>query len=152
MAQGAAEGVESAWLDLRSTKIDTPTDDGFALLGDGVIPNDSEIRRATEVLSAVPRAAAVGWSVRGHQWSTHPRRLRTAIVSPSDEWDITVMRGVREVDCLSGMVLVRRRHLEDLGVAPGGHGAPAPRGDEATRDLTRSMRAAGHQLLYLGSV
>ncbi len=81
----------------------------FAWMGTGVLPNAQDTERAIEVISAVPLAAAVGWSVRGHQWTTHPRRLRTAVVSPSKTWDIEVMRGVREVDGLSGRILVRMR-------------------------------------------
>lgn len=123
----------------------------FAWMHGDVRPNEQEIHRALDVISAVPLAAAVGWSVRGNQWTTHPRRVRTAIVSPSEDWDIEVMRGVREVDCLSGTILVRmsavRRvdrdllaSMEERREADGG----------ATMRLTRAMRSAGFRLLYLG--
>ncbi|MEZ5268779.1 MAG: hypothetical protein R2789_09580 [Microthrixaceae bacterium] len=82
----------------------------------GYSTSAQDTERAIEVISAVPLAAAVGWSVRGHQWTTHPRRLRTAVVSPSKTWDIEVMRSVREVDGLSGRILVRMRHIRRLDV------------------------------------
>lgn len=115
-------------------------------------PNEQEIQRALEVISAVPLAAAVGWSVRGNQWTTHSRRVRTAIVSPSEHWDIEVMRGVREVDCLSGTILVRLTSLERVdrevfASLAGRSGLDAG----TTRRVTKAMRTAGFRLLYLGS-
>ena len=124
----------------------------FAWMGTGVLPNAQETERAIEVISAVPLAAAVGWSVRGHQWTTHPRRLRTAVVSPSKTWDIEVMRGVREVDGLSGRILVRMRHIRRLDVDLLGElNDSEPASEETTIRVTRAMRESGFRLLYLGA-
>lgn len=124
----------------------------FAWMYGHIRPNDQEALRAMEVISAVPLAAAVGWSVRGNQWTTHPRRVRTAIVSPSEHWDIEVMRGVREVDCLAGTILVRLTSLErvDAEVLASLDGRRCFDGD-TTRRVTRAMRTAGFRLLYLGT-
>lgn len=117
--------------------------DEFAWMGAGLLPSDDEIRRATEVLCAVPLAAAAGWSVRGNPWSCHPRRLRTAVIPPRADWDITCMRGVREVDSLSGRMIVRRRHLRRVS-------SDGPVVEEGPNPLVRAMRADGFRLLLLG--
>lgn len=123
----------------------------FAWMCGDIRPNEQETLHAIEVISAVPLAAAVGWSVRGNQWTTHPRRLRTAVVSPSDTWDIEVMRGVREVDCLSGTILVRVSSLEQVdGEAFALLGEDRVLDEDTTRSVTRAMRSAGFRLLYLG--
>lgn len=124
----------------------------FAWIRGDIRPNEQETVRAIEVISAVPLASAVGWSVRGNQWTTHPRRLRTAVVSPSATWNIEVMRGVREVDCLSGTVLVRMSSLERvdgevLTLLEEERGTDS----DTTRSVTRAMRSAGFRLLYLGA-
>lgn len=117
--------------------------DDFVWMGDGLLPNEGEIGRALDVLAAVPLAGAVGWSVRGNPWSCHPRRLRTAVVPPSEDWDITIMRGVREVDSLSGRILVRCSHLTSLPADDRlATGSPAP--------VARALRSAGFRLLFLG--
>ncbi len=116
--------------------------DDLVWMGRGVAPNEEEIERAIAVLSAVPLAGAAGWSVKGHPWSSHARRLRTAIVRPSGEWKVSVMRGVREVDGLHGPVLVRRRHLERIEVDPGFSGDPVA-------VMAHAMRSAGFRLLLM---
>jgi hypothetical protein len=117
----------------------------FLWIGTGTAPGDVELERAVQVLSAVPLAGAAGWSVHGHPWSTHPRRLRTAVVRPTGEWSMASLRGVREVDLLSGIVLARRCHLERLDVSIE-HIADSPEG--VTR-LSHAMRRAGFRLLYM---
>jgi hypothetical protein len=125
--------------------------EGLVWVGRGTKPDAVEIERAVQVLAAVPLAAAAGWSVSGHPWSCHPRRLRTAVVRPSGAWGIEVMRGVREVDCLAGPMIVRRSHLDQLEPAP-----PVPRWrvgerrDDPVRALSRALRGSGFRLLLLG--
>ncbi len=120
----------------------------FVWMGEGILPNGQQVAQASDVLAAIPMAGAVGWSVRGNPWSLHARRIRTAIVPPRDDWDVRVMRGVREVDSLSGRILVRRAHLEDL--------APPDDGDrfadaefDSPNPICKAMRAAGFGLLLV---
>ena len=119
-------------------------DEEFVWVGDGVRPNATEVERALDVLAAVPRAGAVGWSVRGQPWCTHPRRLRTAVVPPGEDWDIRCMRGVREVDSLSGVVLARRSMLGAVKAPPNVVGS-------APNSVAASLRSAGFQLLLMGA-
>lgn len=123
-------------------------------LGDGVLPNDGEIARAIEVMSTVPLAGALGWSVRGNPWSRHPQRLRPAVIAPGPDWDITVLRGVREVDSLSGRLLVRRPHLERSHGEWRSEtdGAVAHQGADSRVDATavsRLLRGSGFRLLLM---
>ncbi len=159
-AVGSARGAASTAVE-PAPSVPVPLGDDYAWIHAGVLPNEAEAHHALEVISAVPMAAAIGWSVRGHQWTTHPRRLRTAVVSPSKTWDIEVMRGVREVDCLAGTVLVRRRHVERLdqsvladllalGSRQDDPQSTTEADDERVRRITRAMRDAGFRLLYLG--
>jgi hypothetical protein len=125
--------------------------EGLVWVGRGTKPSTEEIDRALQVLEAVPLAAAAGWSVNGHPWSCHPRRLRTAVVRPSGAWSIEVMRGVREVDCLVGPMIVRRSHLERLVPAPARlRWKVGERRDDPVRALSRALRASGFRLLLLG--
>jgi hypothetical protein len=125
--------------------------EGLVWVGRETKPDADEIERAVQVLAAVPLAAAAGWSVNGHPWSCHPRRLRTAVVRPSGAWGIELMRGVREVDCLAGPMIVRRSHLDRLDTATA---APrwrvGERRDDPVRALSRALRGAGFRLLLLG--
>jgi hypothetical protein len=118
-------------------------------MGEGILPNEQQVAHACEVLAAVPMAGATGWSVRGNPWSSHAGRLRTAIVAPRDDWDVTVMRGVREVDSLSGRILVRRTHLERLDL-PSDESAVAEFG--SPNPISKPMRAAGFRLLLISPV
>lgn len=115
-------------------------------VGTGVAPGHGEFERAVGVLSAVPLAGAAGWSVEGHKWSSHPRRLRTAVVRPGGQWEISSLRGVREVDQLSGVVLVRRAHLERIDVSID----DVMDSPDGVAIVSRAMRGAGFRLLYLG--
>lgn len=125
--------------------------EGLVWVGRGTKPSSDEIERAVQVLAAVPLAAAAGWSVNGHPWSCHPRRLRTAVVRPSGAWSIEVMRGVREVDCLAGPMIVRRSHLDRLEPAPAvPRWRVGERRDDPVRALSRALRGAGFRLLLLG--
>lgn len=125
--------------------------DGLSLVGGGARPSEEQIERALHVMAAVPLAAAAGWSVNGHPWTCHPRRLRTAIVRPSGEWDIAVMRGVREVDCLAGPMILRQAHLDRLETQPEVHRfRVGRRDDDQVRSLSRAFRGSGFRLLLLG--
>jgi hypothetical protein len=115
-------------------------------VGTGIAPGRDAYEHAVQVLSAVPLAGAVGWSVHGHPWSCHPRPLRTAVVQPSGEWSMAALRGVREVDLLSGVALVRRSHLERLDVSLDA----VMDSPEGTTRMSRAMRRHGFRLLYLG--
>lgn len=140
--------------ELASPRPDTSTPrivdahDGLIWYGVGELPDSQDARRACEVMAAVPLAGAAGWSVRGHPWSSHPRRLRTAVVRPSGSWSITQMRGVREVDCLSGPILVRARHIERIDLEPQGADWTEPAEPDVTA-ISRAMRRAGFRLLLL---
>lgn len=125
--------------------------DDFVWMGEGILPNEQQVAHAYEVLAAVPMAGAVGWSVRGNPWSSHAGRIRTAIVAPRDDWDVTVMRGVREVDSLSGRILVRRTHLERLDL-PGDGEQFAVAEFESPNPLCKPMRGAGFRLLLISPV
>ncbi len=118
-------------------------------LGSGEQPSHDDVERAVRVLSAVPLAAAAGWSVRGHPWTCHPRRLSTAVIRPDGDWEISIMRGVREVDCLSGAIIVRRRHIDsiELGRFGPGHSGPG----DPVQVASRAMRNAGFRLLLLNA-
>ncbi len=126
------------------TRSGTPTatrravGDDLIWFGDGVLPNESDIAQAIEVMAAVPLAGAIGWSVRGNPWSRHPGRLRTAVVPPRPNWDVTALRGVREVDSLSGRMLVRRVHLDALS------------DEDGSMPLSWRIRRAGFRLLLMG--
>ncbi|MGI9577987.1 MAG: hypothetical protein ACR2OH_07300 [Microthrixaceae bacterium] len=138
-------------------RVDDRLPDDLVWVGRGAKPNASEINRAVAVMAAVPLAGAAGWSVNGHPWSCHPRRLRTAIVRPTGEWNIKVMRAVREVDCLAGPMVVRVSHLDRLEPSrPPEHGVPGTRwrsgkrSDDSVRALSRALRGSGFRLLLLG--
>lgn len=123
----------------------------FVWMGEGTLPNEQQVAHACEVLAAVPMAGVVGWSVRGNPWSSHARQIRTAIVPPREDWDVTVMRGVREVDSLSGRILVRRTHLDRLDL-PGDGEHLAPAEFESPNLVCKPMRAAGFRLLLVAPV
>lgn len=129
----------------------TQLPEGLVLVGSATLPSQDAIERAVHVMAAVPLAGAAGWSVNGHPWTCHSRRLRTAIVRPSGEWNIAVMRGVREVDCLAGPIIVRQSHLERLDPPPNAaRWRVGQRRDDAVRALSRALRGSGFRLLLLG--
>ena len=119
-------------------------------VGQGARPSAEAVERAVDVLAAVPLAGAAGWSVNGHPWTCHPRRLRTAIVRPSGDWSVEVLRGVREVDCLTGPMIVRRSHLDRLDPDASASRRIGDRRNDPVRVLSRIMRASGFRLLLLG--